>query len=266
MKINNYFFPFLFLLGLGCKVYYQPTSSAQQKYEVKASNQLDTISDIGKLLKPYRDSLSFTMNAVIGYATGKFEKAKPSGSLGNLVVDILMQQARKIDTNTYGAIYNYGGLRINQIPEGDITRGKIFELLPFDNELVLIEVNGKILTQWLQHIAKSGGWPVSIECSFYYDSLYNFQLQNDTIFIERENGDVEMSINRRTLDSNITYLIATNDYIANGGDNCDFLKGLKRKSTGKLIRDIVLDRMMFKPNLYPDDYQRIILQNPLQSK
>lgn len=266
MKINNYFFPILFLLCGGCKMHYQLISSTLQKYEVRQATEIDSVSEIGKLLKPYRDTLSLTMNEVIGFAAAKFEKAKPSGSLGNLIADLLMHKAKELDTNTFGVIYNYGGLRINQIPEGDITRGKIFELLPFDNELVLIEVNGLILTQWLQHIAKAGGWPISQSCGFIYDSLYNIQLQNDTTYIEMVVENViEMRITNRKIELDKTYIIATNDYIANGGDNCEFLKGLKRRSSGIMIRDIMLDSMNLHPTFYPDNYQRIILQNPLQS-
>ncbi|MBL0145080.1 MAG: 5'-nucleotidase C-terminal domain-containing protein [Chitinophagaceae bacterium] len=38
---------------------------------------------------------------------------------------------------------NYGGIRLPAIPAGNITRGKIFELAPFDNIIVLQKISGK---------------------------------------------------------------------------------------------------------------------------
>ena len=51
------------------------------------------------------------------------------------------------------AVINYGGMRIPAIPKGPITRGKIFELMPFDNLLVVVRLDVSILTQFINHMA-----------------------------------------------------------------------------------------------------------------
>ncbi len=59
------------------------------------------------------------------------------------------------------AFVNYGGIRISQLPKGEVTSGKIFELMPFDNIVVLQKLKGSVLQEFLDLIAERGGWPAS---------------------------------------------------------------------------------------------------------
>ena len=218
MKIFNRFLLLSLFILTSCKTHFVATSHDKQLYKITSNNQKDTLSELEKYLKPFRDSLNLTINEVIGEAMGDFIKEKPSGSLGNLVVDAMfaddgcqMTDGRKVS----GAITNPGGLRIHQIPKGTITKGKIFELLPFENELVIVEVNGKILKQWMELIKNNGGWPMTGDITMLLTDLSNYQ-------------------------DDATYYIATNDYVANGGDNCSFLIPCKKYSTGKTIRTLVI--------------------------
>lgn len=58
------------------------------------------------------------------------------------------------------------------------------------------------------------------------------------------------------------FLIATNDYVANGGDQCEFLKACPQMHTGLLVRDAVTDYVRVKQHLIPDSLPRIKLKNP----
>ena len=62
------------------------------------------------------------------------------------------------------------------------------------------------------------------------------------------------------LDTQKVYRILTNDYVANGGDNCDFLKNLKKETTGKLIRELMIDYIMDVKEISPDNQPRIKIQ------
>src|SRR5690606_17080949 len=99
-----------------------------------------------------------------------------------------------------------------------------------------------VLTQdLLNRIAEKGGWPVSKSLSF-------------TIQDEKAR---DVLINGKPIDPSKTYNIATNDYIANGGDNCDFLIDAPRTSTGLLVRDVLIQNLRRKVNLNPDFELRI---------
>jgi 2',3'-cyclic-nucleotide 2'-phosphodiesterase (5'-nucleotidase family) len=214
--------------------------------KVSATNA-DTLSAIALYLQPLRDSLSQVMDEKISEAKGTFTKAKPGGSLGNFIADVMFGKAQQKQAQTLGVMYNYGGIRLNQIPEGPISKGKIYELLPFDNELVLISIKGSVLKVWLQSAIKSGGWPISRGLAFTIDSIGHMAFNSGL-----------------SIDDSIDYYIATNDYVANGGDDCSFLKGIPQIHTGMLTRDVMIEYLRMTPQVMPDTLQRILWKNEIK--
>jgi 2',3'-cyclic-nucleotide 2'-phosphodiesterase (5'-nucleotidase family) len=299
MKLNNVFFPFLILLFLSCKTTFTPASHTGKLYSVNDNSISDTISSIESFLKPYRDSLSKSMNEVVGMADGDFHKEKSGGSLGNLITDAMSEEAIKLQSSCCAALFNPGGIRLPDVMKGTVTKGKLLELIPFDNELVILELKGSILKQWLTAIGEAGGWPVKFEvglvknnnqssfiCTYGKQTLaspesvnanvkildINQPLPNirmmfdhkvlvasysDTIYVELADGSMLLEDTHFSIDNDATYQIATNDYVANGGDNCGFLKEQKRINTGLLIRDIVSNYIRQHKNIKPDETSRI---------
>src|SRR5690606_11149141 len=98
---------------------------------------------------------------VIGRTDIPLTKAQPESTLGNFVADAQMIVAKKLDNKVVASVVNYGGIRLNYIAPGELTKGKIFELMPFDNMLTIVEVPGEVLKQFCNHMAKYRGWPVS---------------------------------------------------------------------------------------------------------
>lgn len=243
---------------LGCKVPLVPSSHTQNLYVIKDTIQSDTVSAIERMLKPYRDSLSGIMNEVIGQASDDFKKEKGGGSLGNFVADAVYSRAKQLDPLCSAAIYNPGGIRIPEIKKGNITRGKMFELLPFENELVIIDVKGDTLEKWLNAIGEAGGWPISSIWKVQFDVNKKINsIASDTTMVEMPDGNLKTILTMKSVVQDSIYHIATNDYIANGGDNCDFLKGLKRLNTGVLIRDLLIDEVKTNQIISPDNSSRI---------
>ncbi len=218
--------PILFLsLLLACRTPMVSTGGQQKFYAVQSTTAADSISPIEQFLKPFRDSLSMQMNVAVAKAQGNFIKEKPAGSLGNLVTEAMLWSARQANPACEMSVCNYGGIRIPQISAGDITVGKVFELLPFENTLVIVEVPGKVLQQWIQLMASSEGWPVN---------GVNIDVDGATISLQSLPAETSPA---KPIDETKTYLIVTNDYVANGGDKCSFLKDLPRKDLKVLVRD-----------------------------
>jgi 2',3'-cyclic-nucleotide 2'-phosphodiesterase (5'-nucleotidase family) len=208
---------------LSCKSALVPTKAVYEDYRITQSLGRDTSMTV--LMAPYRDSVTRSMDVVVGVAEADMEKAKPEGSLGNFMVDAMLYTARqKFGTPVDAAFTNYGGIRINQLPRGPVTRGKIFELMPFDNLLVLQQVRGDVLQQFLDLTAASGGWPVA----------------GLTMQI-RDKKAVNVSVNGQPLDPSKTYTIANSDYVANGGDDAAMLKAVSQQNRGYLLRDALFD-------------------------
>lgn len=120
-------------------------------------------------------------------------------------------------------LLNNGGLRAT-LPKGEITRGKIFELMPFENELVVLTLSGAQTKELFIVLAKFGGMPVS----------------GINIGIADDRPD-EVFINDIPFDSSKTYKVVTSDYLANGGGKLQFFNNpLKREDLGIKLRDAII--------------------------
>lgn len=184
-----------------------------------------TAENVELLISPYKQQLDAAMNEVIGRAARSMTKRKPESPLGNWVADVLMTEARNLyGTEVDAAVQNYGGIRISEIPSGNITVGKIYELMPFDNMLVLVEMNGTQVQQFFNKIAADGGWPVSAEVHF----------------TARGENAQNLQLSQTAIDPEGQYKIAMPDYIANGGGDMAFLKPLARQNSGMQIRDLLI--------------------------
>ncbi|HKP47598.1 MAG TPA: 5'-nucleotidase [Pyrinomonadaceae bacterium] len=98
---------------------------------------------VDKMLEVYAPKVR-ALDVVIGKLKGELRKGGiGAGSLGNFVSDGLREQAsRKLGKPVVLAVTNGGGLRKNLISEGELRERDIFEVLPFENALVLFELNG----------------------------------------------------------------------------------------------------------------------------
>ncbi|MVM31982.1 hypothetical protein GO755_18170 [Spirosoma sp. HMF4905] len=183
-------------------------------------------TSVANFLKPYRQNLDKTMNEVLTHSTARIEKGLPDAPLNDLLTDALLQQAiqrygKPIDCSHL----NYGGIRSN-LPEGNVTIGSIFEVMPFDNQLIVLTVKGDMLQQLLDHFAKGSGLVVG----GIRAKLHDKQTQSVTF------------TNGRTLQPNETYTVVLSDYVADGGDNANFLKNaIKRENINYLMRDALID-------------------------
>ena len=216
--IGSFVFP-------SCKSVYQSKKATGQYYKI--DKKLDAIQDSGiiKMILPYKKQLDAIMNEVIGYSQG-LTKDKPESTLGNWVADVIAKRAAKATGEKIDfGVQNYGGLRLGELVKGDITLGKIYELMPFQNYLTVITVRGDTVQQFFDRMASYGGWPVS----------------GNVRYKIKDGKAVDIYINGAPLDPAKKYKIALPDYIANGGDKCFMLKGKPQKTTAILIRDALID-------------------------
>ncbi len=190
----------------------------------KIENTLKPDSSLLKLLMPYTDSVHRSMNAVIGFSINGMVKKQPESALGNFMADCMKLMAElKFNQKVDIAFVNYGGMR-SYIPKGEISIGKIYELMPFDNLIVIQKLSGKILQQFLDKMASRDGWPVS----------------GLTMSIKDKKA-THVLIDQKPLDENAIYVVANSDYIANGGDDCEILRAVPKINIGYLYRDALIE-------------------------
>lgn len=177
------------------------------------------------MLRPYKDSLDRIMSKVLVVIDSDLEKKQPEGSLGNMMADAMMVQAeKKYGITPHLAIMNYGGIRLPVVKAGEFTLGKLYEVHPFDNRLVLMQVTGEVLLKLLNHSASRGGWPIS----------------GARMVIDRKTVK-DLLIKGEVIRGDQLYWIALSDYIATGGDDALMLKGYSFKDKGYLLRDAIAD-------------------------
>ncbi len=205
--------------------FYNLRKSEVHYYRIDTASISD--SEVSTLINPYQKELEAEMGKTIGYCKGGLEKEQPEGSLGNWAADAILAQAELyLDRKMDFAVVNNGGLRIPNISEGDISLGKMYELMPFDNLLVAMELPGSVVIQLAEHIAANAGWPIS-----------------EAMQITVSPEGVEVSLNGEPIDPKGQYSMVISDYLANGGDKCEFFKELPQIPTNKLFREALIERV-----------------------
>lgn len=180
------------------------------------TRDLEEDSLLAGIIAPYQQQLSEQMNQVIGYAGCDMYKARPEGRLGNFLADAGLEFGQNLFRDSLDieliSLFNHGGLRA-PINKGEILLRHLYELMPFDNQFVLIKLHANRKTELVNYLRKSGGEPLA---GFTYsDSLIS--------------GD---------------FWVVTSDYLADGGDNMTFFsEPLMRVDTGVLLRAYLIERV-----------------------
>ena len=169
-------------------------------------------------------------------------------TLGNLVADLSYEKANELFKNKTGktvdfSMSNYGGIRA-AIMKGDVTVSNAFELMPFDNTLVVVELNyDKIKALFNYFVAKKRAHPLS----------KNIQL---TI----ENDSYNVLINGKPIKKDRTYFVATSNYLQKGGDGMIFFSEPESLfDSNFLIRDAIVDYFESKDTLRANLDDRVII-------
>ena len=150
--------------------------------------------------------------------------------LGYWVSDVMRQAAQNVvGSPVRFAITNAGGLRSNLRP-GQLKVADIFEMMPFENELVVVELTGAEVIQVVKEsIVRRGGEPCS-----GVKAVVEGTPEAATFTITWADGS--------PIDPEATVKVATSDYLYGGGDSVPTLKkGRKPFTTGLTLRQILLD-------------------------
>ena len=195
----------------------------------------DSISDdvlSESMIAPYRDSLELTMNTILVQNEVPLTRGIPESNLGNLIADLLLERAlieMPDSVRPLICLVNIGGLRVD-LPEGPITVGKVFELMPFENELDVLKLSPEKVDDMISYINSVGGQPLSgLDVSMSSNP-------GSTTYVLEDGSKIE------------EYLyVVTSDYLADGGDKMDFFKNpMERIKTGIKIRDAIIDDFRVK--------------------
>jgi len=214
----------LFLLP-ACHKPQQVKYATTEAIPVNAS--ADGIQDAAYLaqLAPIKEGVEREMNVQLGYAPEELWVRGPECPMLNWATDALWESAKKVyDDKVDIAIVNMGGMRCSW-PAGPITKGNVFELMPFDNRLVVLTLKGSDIWALCESFAQYGGQGVA------------------GMRVKIKSGKVQsVQIGGKALNRKALYTVATSDYLAGGTDHMDALtRYVEYWKSDQLIRDLYLD-------------------------
>lgn len=220
--------PFLSLWVLGACSTAQFALSDRNTHRYEINEEIAPDPKIESFFQPYKVKFEAEMNKVIGQSALRLTKPgnQPETLLGNFFTDALMAEGKKLDPTIDFCLATKGGLRV-ELPEGDITVGKVFELMPFENALTILEVSGEQVAKIAEFVAFSQGQPVS-----------------GMRLVINDNKPTNITIGGKPLDLKKTYKLLTYDYLANGGDDSRGLDNpISRKDYPQKVRETLIQHI-----------------------
>ena len=229
MTLKNIFYGLVCVLCFGsCQqaTRWQIAQATSVKIPLDSTTNSIANKEYQAYLQPFKQKIDDELNTVIGYSMETMEAKRPESLLSNFSADMLCEvTAQTANVIVDMAIVNMGGLR-TQLPQGDITRRNIFELMPFENELVVLWLKGDKLSELMEVIASVGGEGIS----------------SDVKLGIKDKKVAHVEVGGKPIDNEKLYIIATSDYLAGGNDRLVQLAQCeKRLDTGLKLRDVYID-------------------------
>lgn len=206
-----------------------PAQSKVVSYELKKVNGNCTTYNnpqLKKELDKSKKKLEKQTSVVIGYCPEEMVSEMPQSPLSNFLTDILVEIGNEYCQKKHKeavdfSLLNFGGIR-SSLKAGNITFGDIFEIAPFENNLVIVDLKGSEVRKIFRRFKVKKCEPYSQQVNIQYAGDYFYKAL----------------INGQEIDNNKTYRMITLDFILTGGD--DILKDIELgnvDNTGIVVRD-----------------------------
>ena len=216
-----------FLL-LSCRPAYQLTEVEGGRVAMtEAIDRLPQNEAAVAIVQSYKEKVDSVMSPVIGRSKMEMGVDRPESLLSNFVADVLLRAGSDAAGNPVDfAVVNVGGLRTS-LPEGDVTYGDVYEILPFQNTLCILEMKGEVVLELFRQMAAVGGEGLGGAC----------------LVISKDRQLKEARIAGKPVEPGRIYRVATLDYLAEGNDGMGAFKEAARCfcPEGMTVRQIVVD-------------------------
>jgi len=201
--------------------------------QIPVTENAGETSQIENFIKPYRDHINQDLDNVLAYCPETLDKStgKWQTGIGSLMADVCVQRGNIVfnareKKNIDICLLNHGGIRAI-LPKGNVTTRSAFEIMPFENSLVVMALKGEQILEITAYIIKE---------------KKPQPLSGMTFTITKDNKAKDIMVQGKPLDLNKTYYVATNDYLANGGDSMTFFaKSTQKFDLNYKLRDVLID-------------------------
>jgi 2',3'-cyclic-nucleotide 2'-phosphodiesterase (5'-nucleotidase family) len=255
-KYNRFFIQIIvtvsvfLLVSCGGNKYYNSKIEGKQIGVTAQSGELKTIDNY---VAPYREHINKDLDNVLAYSPETLDKSKGEWqtTIGNLMADMTMEMGNPIfllreKTNIDICLLNHGGIR-SILPKGNVTTRTAFEIMPFENSLIVVALKGSEIREMANYILKE---------------KKPHPLNGLQILVDKNTMEVKsLSVNGQAIDDSKIYYVATSDYLSNGGDNMTFFKkAVKSYDMNYKLRNLMIDYFKKVDTIPVITNQRIILE------
>ena len=224
------------------------------KYATHAiTEKIEENGDFANMLKPYIQGLDYSqyLQKKVGYATSTIVRNDPANGdspLGNIVTDAMMNHEL---AKAQLCVTNSMGIRAD-IPTGEITLEKLYEVFPFENSITTMYLSGNELKTLFDFVARKSatrgcktqvqvaGIGVELDCN----PSEELQKKHNSYALTKclQIGNTVVIDNYEVLQPNLLFKMATNDYMGHGGSGFYMLEAnTTRLDTSVSLRDAVID-------------------------
>ncbi len=230
--MNKFRFGFILylLLAVSACTTYRVEKTETANIHLDSLITVSPSGDIEREIQPYREKVNQGMTEVLCKSSEAVYGGRPESPLTNLFADLTLEESNRFCAEKHPemkidvSMINRGGLRTS-LPKGEIKTLTMFEMMPFENEIVFVKLSGEVMLQFVNHLAARGGEGVS---------GLRFGIKNEKA--------VNPEIGGKPIDTSRSYWLVTSDYIANGGDGSEILsKSTERIDTGIKARDMFIE-------------------------
>lgn len=236
IRITHFVIFITLTLFLSCKREDIVTDVQISGIEGKEININDSISgdpEIEAFVKPFREHIDQDLSAPLAYNPTDLSKTdgELNTAIGNLMADVVLKKAetvfhRRTGKHIDAVLLNFGGIRAT-MARGNTTARTAYEIMPFENAIVVLELTGDKVRQLADYLVKARtAHPIS-----------GIQL-----VLDKDGEEKSFLINGKPIDPDRHYYIATSDYLMNGGDHMNFfLNPIRTVPLDYRIRNAMID-------------------------
>lgn len=229
------------------------------EFEIVDTANVEPDPELAAVVKGYQDKLDQELKVEIGVTTTPLDSRRATVRGGEAAIGNLIADAMRASVNADVAITNGGGIRADRQYEAGtkLTRADVFAELPFGNKVVKLEVTGADILAALEN-----------GLSQVEDAAGRFP-QVSGLVVKADLGKApgtrvfSVTVNGAPLDAAKTYTLATNDFMAAGGDGYTAFKAGKpliNAIDGKLMASAVIDYIAAKKEIAPKVEGRIVTE------
>ena len=232
LKIKHFVTYITIVFFFSCKE--QPSNLSQiEATQITIDSTLAAVDSIEDYIIPFRKRVNEILDSTLAYTPKTLTKMDGifNTSAGNLMADIILSEAEPIfNSRTKNSIdfvlLNHGGIR-SSISKGSVSARTAYEVMPFENSIVVVELSGKSVLNMVD---------------FLINSKRAHPIAGMQIILDDKGKLRSLKVQGQPFSENRNYFVATSNYLVTGGDDMGFFKEfISTTNTDYLIRNAMID-------------------------